>query len=386
MSQFLPPPRTVVLVDTTLRDGEQTPGVAFTAGEKLAIARALDAAGVPELEIGTPAMGPDEVAAMAAVTRAGLAATLIAWCRMTEADVDAAIATGVGMVNVSTPVSDIQIGAKLGKSRTWVLDNLSRVVGYARRRGLRVAVGGEDSTRADPVFLAAAIRAAEAAGAERFRIADTLGLLEPFAAHALFERLRRTTTLALEIHAHDDFGLATGNSLAAVRGGAGHVSTTVNGLGERAGNAALEEIAVALDRLYGRTTGVDAVRLAAVSALVAAASGRPVPDGKSVVGDAVFTHESGLHVHGLLRDRRTYTGLDPADLGREHRLVLGKHSGATAVAHACAGLGLTVTAEQLAVLTRLVRHRAEATKQIVPPEMLPGFLATTGNTAPTVPT
>jgi len=292
----------MIIDDTTLRDGEQTPGVAFTKREKLTIAKHLDAIGVQEIEAGIPVMGRGESRMFESIMELGLSARIIAWNRALIDDVRASVAAGAEAVEISLPMSDVQIQTKLNKTRSWVLDQIKSVLNFCANHNLYISVGGEDASRADFQFLAEYVKVIEEYGADRFRFCDTVGILDPFKTYELTAKIREITEMDIEVHTHNDFGMATANAMAAVKAGATHVNTTVIGLGERAGNAPLEEVIMASRHVYGIDDGYDTKNMRSLSEYVAKAAGRNLDPQKPVIGEFMFTHESGIHTDGVIKN------------------------------------------------------------------------------------
>ena len=355
--------RPVIFNDTTLRDGEQSPGVAFRAEEKIAIALKLEEAGVQELEVGIPAMGCREQYVVQAICSALSHSKTMAWCRMFAKDINACRGLGLDWLDLSIAVSEQQLKNKLGISYQAMLLRADRHIKQAVDLGFDVCVGMEDASRADINHMLKLLEVAQNAGAKRVRFADTLGIMDPFRVKAVIEELCRNTDLQVEMHAHNDLGLATANTIAAIEAGAGSVNTTLTGLGERAGNAPLEEVAVAAAVLNKAQVDLDLKALPGLCEFVFTALGRPISQHKSIIGDSVFTHESGIHVDGILKDPNNYQGFDPGIVGRSHQLVLGKHSGSKAINSVYQTLGVYLEKAQCEWLKKPLIDWAETHKR-----------------------
>ena len=354
-------PTDIIIDDTTLRDGEQTAGVVFSRREKIAIARMLDSIGVQEIECGIPAMGKEEQAGIRSLVDLGLNARLITWNRALVPEIKASIACGVQAVDISLSVSDQMIVHKLRKSRDAVKEQLKIALGFAKQHDLYVSVGGEDASRADMAFLVELMEITRAMGGDRFRFCDTLGIMDPFSMHDKVLFLRKAVPeIDIEVHTHNDLGMATANAIAGIRAGARFVNTTINGLGERAGNAALEEVVMGLKHACGIETGINTHRFREMSLFVAKASQHPLSISKPVVGERVFAHESGLHADGVIKDPHNYEGFDPAEVGLTRSIVIGKHSGTGGLIERYRCMGIAIDrkrAEPMLEMTRAMSCR-----------------------------
>jgi len=351
------------IVDTTLRDGEQAPGVIFTSAQKMEIARMLDALGIDELELGTPAMGAQEQKDIKAIASAGFNFKSIAWCRALSADIEAAAKCKTDAVSISFPVSEVQLQA-LDKDLDWVRQEMPRILQLAHQYFDKVYVGLQDASRCDTAVLRDLVLIANASGAKRIRIADTVGIMTPLATMALFQDLHKSfPDTDFEFHAHNDLGMATANSFTAIHSGASGLSGTINGLGERAGNMAIEEIIMAQYLEGNERYQTQALRR--ICKYVEQASHQPLSPSKPICGAQVFTHETGIHVRSLLRNKMSYQPFDEKVVGRAtNKIVIGKHSGRHAIAHYYQTKGIRLNADQVnEVYKRIQKSVLENAKQ-----------------------
>jgi len=357
------PPDVVKIVDTTLRDGEQTAGVVFSNEEKVEIARELDQVGVHQIEAGVPAMGGDEKEVIKDIASLGLDSSVLAWNRAVIGDLDSSLDCGVDAVAISISTSDIHIRYKLQKDREWVLESMSKATEYAKEHGLYVSVNAEDSSRTEDGFLFKFAKTAKEVGADRIRFCDTVGTMEPFTVHDRVSRLIEEVKIPVEMHMHNDFGLATANSLAGIRAGATYVNVTVNGLGERAGNAALEEVCMALRLIMNHTIDLESSKFRQLSELVAKASARDIPKWKAIVGRSVFAAESGIHADGLLKNPITYEAFSPEEVGLTRQIIIGKHSGKHAIVNKFKEYGIDLDDEVSGKILAKVRSESVKAKR-----------------------
>ncbi len=353
----------VYIVDTTLRDGEQTAKVVFANKEKTQIAEMLDRLGVDQIEVGTPVMGGDEREAIKAIVNQGLKASIMGWNRAVINDIQASIDCGVDSIAISISSSDIHIKNKLKSTREEVLYKMAKATEFAKEKGIYVSVNAEDASRTDLDFLITFIRTAVEAGADRFRYCDTIGLMDSISTFNTIKKILDKVKIDIEMHTHNDFGMATANALAGVAAGASYVGVTVNGLGERAGNAALEEVVMGLKYVLGRKVYQDPAMMRQLCLYVARASGRVLYPWKAVVGTNMFAHESGIHADGALKDPRTYEAFDPGEVGLTREIVIGKHSGTAAVIRKLKDKGLDIDNKIAVQLLPKVRSTAVSLKR-----------------------
>ncbi|NYT06844.1 MAG: 2-isopropylmalate synthase [Methanomicrobiales archaeon] len=353
--------------DTTLRDGEQTPGVSLKPAEKLEIAQRLSAIGVHVIEVGSAAASDGEREALRLISDAGLAAEICTYVRAVRQDIDYAADYGADSVHLVIPVSDLHIEKKMRKTRPEIYEMAMSAVTYARERGLIVELSGEDASRADPGFIGDIYRGGLDHGADRLCFCDTVGLLTP---ERVAEIIPPLCLAPLSIHCHDDLGMGMANTMAALRAGATCAHTTINGLGERAGNVPFEELVMALEILYDYRTGITTADLYPLSILVSRLTGVDLPTNKAIVGEMAFTHESGIHAHGVLREPSTYEPVPPEMIGRKRRIMLGKHSGSASVEAALAELHYHPDQNQLKEILQRIKDLGDQGMKITDADLM----------------
>ncbi len=350
------------IIDTTLRDGEQTAGVSFTLKEKIEIAKMLNNFGVEIIEVGIPAMGNHEIKTIKELLKLNLNSEIMTWNRIVEEDIIESLKCGVKNIHISAPVSDIHIEKKLNKNKKWVLEQTKKCIRIAKDFGADISLGAEDSSRANFDFLIEYYQMAQVEGVSRIRFADTISCLTPLTTYETIKKIKDKINLPIDFHGHNDFGCATGNSFSAIKAGAEYISCSVNGLGERAGNTPLEEIVMAVKYLSDIEKNYKIEQLIEISKTVEIFSKKTVNSMKPIVGKDVFSHESGIHVDGLLKNENTYELFNPKELGRNRQIIIGKHTGIAGIINKFNELGKHIDNDTAKKIILKIRNELEVNK------------------------
>ena len=357
-------PKDILIYDTTLRDGEQTPGVCLSPEDKIDIAKKLDELKIHQIEAGFPIVSKREAQTVKSIANEGLNASVICLTRAKKEDINKALECDVDGIITFMGTSDIHLQHKMHIGRQEAMEISMNAIEYAKDHGLYVAYSSEDATRTDLDFLKRIYKNAESYGADRVHIADTTGAITPQGIHFLVQEIRKVTDVRIAMHCHNDFGFAVINSIYGLLAGGNCVSTTVNGIGERAGNASLEELVMALKILYSHDLGFKTKHIQSLSKLVEERTKVKVPENKPIVGKNVFRHESGIHVDAVIEEPLTYEPFLPELVGQKRQLVLGKHSGCRAVKAKLDECGYEVTKDQLCKIVEKVKQSREEGKYI----------------------
>ncbi len=372
--------RRVYVFDTTLRDGEQTPGVSLSIEDKFEIAKALDGLGVDIIEAGFPAASEGEFNAVKKIANSGLKAKVAALARLNKKDMDVTLSTGIKRIHVFIATSDIHLQYKLKKTRDEVLQIIRENISYLKDKGVEIEYSAEDATRTEKDFLLKAFRVAAESGASTLDIADTVGVASPSLMKELVSMIKRDMPdIRVSVHVHNDLGLATANTLAAIEAGADQFHGTINGIGERAGNVSIEEVAVALKVLYGIETGINLQKIYETSKLVEKLTGVRIAKNKPIVGENAFGHESGIHTHGILNNPRTYEPISPEMVGRKRWFMAGKLSGSHGIAAQLKEMGISVNEDQLAEIVKRVKALGDAGKHVTDADLYAIAMSVTGS-------
>jgi homocitrate synthase NifV len=361
---------TVILEDTTLRDGEQTPGIAFSIDQKLAIFNALLKIGVKYIEPGIPTMGGDEVTALKIMLERKDEALLVGWNRGVREDIEASLSLGFRAIHIGLPTSKTHLEKSLGRDRKWLIVRATELIKFAKDRGAFVSISAEDVGRTELSFLQEYAGAVSEAGANRLRLSDTIGIMTPEKYAERVRSVRAVSGIPVQCHCHNDFGLAIANTLAGLEAGATYFHVCVNGIGERAGMPDLAQMTMALKKFHRVDLGIDTSALVSLAALVSNASRQPLPIWQPIVGRNIFAHESGIHAKGMLKDSGTFEPFQPEEVGGERRYVVGKHSGRAVVKHILEEHGVAVNDDLLPGCLDAVRKESIRVGGPVEPENL----------------